>query len=93
MPGRELLADGLGSRLGLAQVPGGEEDEREDLSPAQRAGTSLARRLRCGLPRRLRGRQAGPDPARERLGLHRGASVYVGKDCLVIDEPRRRRRA
>jgi hypothetical protein len=80
VPGRELLAYGLGGRLGLDQVPGGEEDEREvDLGPAQRAAAGLARRLRRGLPGRLRGRQTGPDPARERLGLHRGPQCTSAK--------------
>ena len=78
VPGRELLADGLGGRLGLVQVRRGEEDEREvDLGPAQRATAGLARRLRGGIPGRLRGRQTGPDPAGKRLGLHHGP-VYVG---------------
>jgi hypothetical protein len=64
---RELLADGLGGRLSLGQVRRGEEREREvDTGPAQRAA-SLPRRLPGGVPRRLRGRQTGSDPARERL--------------------------
>ena len=76
VPGRELLADGLGGRLGLVQVRRGEEDEREvDLGPAQRATAGLARRLRGGVPGRLRGRQTGPDPAGERLGSIAGQST------------------
>jgi len=72
VPGRELLAHGLGGRLRLVQVRRREEEEREvDLGPAQRAPADRARRLRRGLPGRLRGRQTGTDPARERLSLHR----------------------
>src|SRR2546426_11788815 len=76
VPGRELLAYGVGDRLGLVQVRRGEEDEREvDLGPAQRATAGLARRLRRGAPGRLRGRETGPYPARDCLGLHRGPRV------------------
>jgi hypothetical protein len=51
-----------------------EEQEREiDLDP--RVAASRTRRLRRGLPGRLRGRQTGPDPARKRLGLHRATSL------------------
>jgi hypothetical protein len=79
--GRELLADGLRSSLSLVQMRRREEKEREvDLDPAPRTATSLARRLRRALPGRLQGRQTGPDPARERLGLHRGP-VYAGADA------------
>jgi hypothetical protein len=56
VPRREFLAYGLGSRLGLDQVRGGEEDEREvDLAPAPHAAARLARCLCRGVPGRLRG--------------------------------------
>jgi len=81
VPRRELLTDGLGGRLHLAQVRRREEKEREvDLVPAAPAAASRTRRLRRGLPGRLRGRQTGPDPTRKRLGLHRGP-VYAGADA------------
>ena len=71
VPRRELLTDGLGGRLHLVQMRRREEQEREvDRVPAAPAAASLARRLRRGLPGRLRGRQTSPDPTRKRLGLH-----------------------
>src|SRR2546426_1202330 len=72
VPGRELLAYGLGGRRGLLQVRRRQEDEGEvDLGGAEPSTAGLAGRLRRGVPGRLRGRQTGPDPAGERLRLHR----------------------
>jgi hypothetical protein len=74
VPGRELLAYGLGGRLRLVQVRRREEEELEvDPGPAQRASgrTGLPCRLRRSVPGRLRGRQTGTDPARKRLRRHR----------------------
>jgi hypothetical protein len=85
VPRRELLMDGLGGRLDLVQMRRREEQEREiDLAP--RVAASRTRRLRRGLPGRLRGRQTGLDPTRKRLGLHCATSVRRGR-CLARHGP------
>jgi hypothetical protein len=78
MARRELLAHGLDGRRGLIQVRRRKKQEREiDLGPAQRATAGLARRLRRGVPGRLRGRETSSDPARERPGFHSGTQCLA----------------